>query len=149
MATFFRIVQARWAASAMDGEGARMHGGRWNSPGMPAVYLAESRALAALEIVVHAPREVLGLDWSLLEVEVPDKLIERVSSLPKHWQAMPWSIAARTHGDAWLQRGGLAMSLPSVVIPEESVLLVNPRCRDYGKLKVSRPSVFRFDGRIV
>lgn len=148
MATFFRIVQARWASSAMDGEGARLYGGRWNSPGMPAVYLAESRALAALEIVVHAPREVLGLDWSLLEVEVPDKLIERVPSLPKHWQSMPWSIAARKHGDAWLQRGGLALSLPSVVIPEETVLLVNPRSRDYGKLKVSRPSVFRFDGRM-
>jgi len=133
----------------MDGEGARLHGGRWNSPGMPAVYLAESRALAALEIVVHAPREVLGLDWSLLEVEVPDKLIVRTPSLPKHWQVMPWSIAARKHGDAWLKSGGLVMSLPSVVIPEESVLLVNPRCRDYSKLKVSRPSVFRFDGRIV
>ena len=59
MAMFYRIVQAHWAASAMTGEGARMFGGRWNPPGMPAVYLAESRALAALEIIVNAPREAI------------------------------------------------------------------------------------------
>lgn len=147
MATYFRIVQSRWASTAMDGEGARLHGGRWNSPGMSAVYLAESRALAALEILVHAPREVLNLDWRFIEVEVPDKWIEKSGSLPKHWQGMPWSLEARKRGDQWLQGGGLALRLPSVVVPEESVLLVNPRCREYGKLKVSQPKVFRFDGR--
>ena len=67
MAQFFRLVQARWAHDAMSGEGARLAGGRWNPPGMLAVYLAESRSLAALEVVVHAPREVLRLapDFSI------------------------------------------------------------------------------------
>ena len=78
----------------MNGEGAWLHGGRWNPPGLHAVYLAESRALAALEIIVHAPREVWSLDWRIIEVEVPDELIQAVSiaDLPARWQALPSSL---------------------------------------------------------
>ncbi|MBX9737808.1 MAG: RES domain-containing protein, partial [Phycisphaerales bacterium] len=36
----FRIVQSRFKQDAFSGEGARIHGGRWNSPGIPAVYLS-------------------------------------------------------------------------------------------------------------
>ena len=83
MALWYRIVQERWAATAMDGEGARLHGGRWNPPGIPAVYLAESRALAALEIIVHAPREALALEWRVIPVDVPDEWIETARNLPE------------------------------------------------------------------
>jgi RES domain-containing protein len=31
--TAWRIVKARHTANAFDGEGARVEGGRWNSPG--------------------------------------------------------------------------------------------------------------------
>ena len=31
----------------LSGEGTKKHGGRWNSPGLPAVYCASSLALAA------------------------------------------------------------------------------------------------------
>jgi RES domain-containing protein len=149
MATFFRIVQAQWVATAMDGEGARIFGGRWNPPGVPAVYLAESRALAALEILVHAPREAMRLDWRLIEVVVPDDWIESSESvaLPTDWQALPSSPGARNHGGSWLQTGALGLRLPSVVIPEESTLLLNPRNRDVAKLQISEPREFRFDPR--
>ena len=87
MPLFYRIVQEHWAATALDGEGARLYGGRWNSPGVAAVYLAESRALAALEILVHAPREALRLNWIMIELEVPDTWIDKVppSKLPTAW----------------------------------------------------------------
>ena len=65
----------------MDGEGARLYGGRWNPPGIAAVYLAESRALAALEILVHAPREALALEWRVIPVDVPDEWIEPARAL--------------------------------------------------------------------
>ena len=149
MATFYRIVQAEWAATAMTGEGARRFGGRWNPPGVPAVYLAESRALAALEIIVHAPREVMSLPWRILEVEVPDELIEtmKLDVLPNDWQALPSSPGARLHGLRCLQSESLAFKLPSAVIPEEFTLLLNPQHPDFGKLRVSEPQVFRFDPR--
>ena len=149
MATFYRIVQAEWAASAMTGEGARLFGGRWNPPGVPAVYLADSRALAALEIIVNAPMEVSALAWRIFEVEVPDHLIETVkpNALPDDWQALPSSPGARLHGARWLQAGALCFKLPSAVIPEEFTLLLNPQHPDAGKLRIAGPMEFRFDPR--
>ena len=150
MATYYRIVQAEWARSAMNGEGAWLHGGRWNPPGLHAVYLAESRALAALEIIVHAPREVWSLDWRIIEVEVPDELIQAVSiaDLPAAWQALPSSLTARNFGAKWLRgRRALALKLPSVIIPEEHSLMLNPRHVDVVKLRVSKPRKFELDPR--
>lgn len=150
MATFFRIVQAQWASTAMDGEGARLWGGRWNPPGMAAVYLAESRALAALEIIVHAPRETLPLEWRIIAVTVPDDLIVPVkpADLPADWQALPSSPAARSFGAAWLRRRqSVALKLPSVVLPEEHTLLIDPLHPDAVKLRVDPAKRFRFDPR--
>lgn len=150
MATYYRIVQAEWARNAMNGEGAWLHGGRWNPPGLHAVYLAESRALAALEIIVHAPREIMSLDWRIIEVEVPDEFIQAVSrsDLPEGWQALPSSLTARNFGAKWLRgRGALALKLPSVIIPEEHSLMLNPRHTDVVKLRVSKPRKFELDSR--
>ena len=143
-------MQAEWARSAMNGDGAWLHGGRWNPPGLHAVYLAESRALAALEIIVHAPREVWSLDWRIIEVEVPDELIQAVSiaDLPAAWQALPSSLTARNFGAKWLRgRRALALKLPSVIIPEEHSLMLNPRHVDVVKLRVSKPRKFELDPR--
>ncbi|MEX1048535.1 MAG: RES family NAD+ phosphorylase [Akkermansiaceae bacterium] len=151
MRRFFRIVQAHWVATAMDGEGARRFGGRWNEVGVPAVYLAESRALAALEILVHAPREALALEWRIIEVQVPADLIENqlVSKLPAGWRDQPSSLAAQRHGSRWIRDyGKLGLLLPSVIIPEEGVLLLNSRHPDMRGLKVSKPRAFDFDPRL-
>ena len=151
MATFFRIVQARLAATATAGEGARLFGGRWNPPGMAAVYLAESRALAALEILVHAPREAIVLDWRLIEVEIPEAWIETMESadLPADWRARPSSPGAQHLGGRWLMlRTHLALKLPSVIIPEESILLINPLHPHAARIKVSPAREFHFDPRL-
>ena len=151
MPRFYRIVQARWAAAAMDGEGARRYGGRWNEAGIPAVYLAESRALAALEILVHAPREALLLDWVIMDVEIPDEMIDRaqVPKLPKTWRDQPSSPAAKTFGTNWLRASQkLGLRLPSVIIPEETTLLLNSRHPGMRDIEISRPRPFNFDGRL-
>ncbi len=150
MAAFYRIVQAKWSTDAMTGEGARLFGGRWNPPGITAVYLAESRALAALEIIVHAPAEVVSLDWHIIEVNVPDEWIESVTmkELPADWQALPSSPGARNFGGTWLRRRtSLAMKLPSVIIPEEHTLLFNPLHPDAQRVEISHARKFRFDPR--
>jgi len=151
MAKFYRLVQQQWAASVRNGEGARLYGGRWNPVGLPAVYLAGSRALAALEVVVHAPRQVLRMEWSLFEVEIPDEWIESSAhlKLPADWQHRPDSLGAQALGGEWLKRGkGVALQLPSVIIPEEAVILVNPMHPDAPKLGWSDGRVFRFDERL-
>ncbi len=151
MPLFFRIVQEQWAATALDGEGARLYGGRWNSPGVAAVYLAESRALAALEILVHAPREALRLNWIVIELEVPDSLIDHVppSKLPENWRLQPSSREAQTFGSRWLRDyRNLSLLLPSVVIPEEKSLLLNPLNPAMRDLKSGKPKPFSFDPRL-
>jgi RES domain-containing protein len=151
METFFRLVQAKWADSAMTGHGARTAGGRWNPPGMPAVYLAESRALAALEVMVHAPCEVLHLEWRVFRVEVPDDLIETVDTkrLPADWRDLPSSTGARRFGEAWLMKSAAAaLRVPSVIVPEESALVLNPLHRDFVRIRISKAVEFRFDPRI-
>lgn len=149
MAAFFRIVQERWAATAMSGEGARRFGGRWNPPGIAAVYLADSRALAALEILVHAPREILGLEWRVIEVEVPDECIGEMPALPEDWKHQPSSAAARKMGAEWLmERRTPALRLPSVIVPEEHTLLVNPGHAEFPRLRCRIPMPFRFDPRL-
>ena len=146
MALWYRIVQERWAATAMDGEGARLHGGRWNPPGIAAVYLAESRALAALEIIVHAPREALALEWRVIPVDVPDEWIETARQLPDGWRDQPSSSVARRHGAAWLAKErAVGLVLPSVIVPQERNLLFNPRHPHVAKLKTGKVDRFVFD----
>lgn len=53
MPVLYRIVKAKYSAQAFDGEGARLNGGRWNSPGSRVVYTSATASLATLEILVH------------------------------------------------------------------------------------------------
>ena len=151
MPLFYRIVQEHWAATAMDGDGARRYGGRWNTPGVAAVYMAESRALAALEILVHAPREALKLSWMVIELEIPDASIDKLppSKLPKDWRLQPSSQQAQLFGTRWLRDyPNLALLVPSVVIPEEHSLLLNPLHPYMRDLKPRKPKRFSFDPRL-
>lgn len=136
----------------MDGEGARIHGGRWNPPGIAAVYLADSRALAALEILVHASRDAIGLEWAVLEVEIPDKLIGSVdlADLPDGWNSQPSSFQARAIGAKWISEGKqVALRLPSAIIPEETAIILNPEHGKISQVEVSAPRDFPFDRRLV
>ncbi len=135
----------------MNGEGARLHGGRWNPEGISAVYLADSRALAMLEILVHAPREALQLDWRVIGVEIDEKDIATppLAALPDDWAELPSSSGARNFGAAWLRAGaGLALRLPSVVVPRESVLLLNPLHPKFSALELGLPETILFDSRL-
>ncbi len=53
MLSAWRIIRATHVKSAFTGEGARVYGGRWNSPGTGVVYVSEHESLAALELLVH------------------------------------------------------------------------------------------------
>lgn len=151
MAVFYRIVGSHRAASAMDGEGARKMGGRWNPPGIPVAYMTESRALAALEILVHTGRAAVNLRWVVIEAEVPARMIESVlpEDLPEGWDDVVSPSAARKLGADWVRRGDSAgILLPSVLVPEERTLMLNIKHPDFGKIVFSAPKPFRFDQRL-
>ena len=73
----FRICDPQYAETPdqmLSGEGAFRYGGRWNTPGSRVVYLAESLSLAAYELLVHVPDQVIA-PYKRIQVEVPEKLI--------------------------------------------------------------------------
>ncbi len=135
----------------MDGEGARINGGRWNPPGLPVVYLAESRALAALEMLVHLDRQARQMPMVILEVEFPDSLIREVfpEDLPRDWNLTAGADPLKRLGADWL-RGmhSVAMRVPSVVIPEEANFLINPRHPDAARIRIGKPVPWRFNARL-
>lgn len=151
MPTFFRIVGSHRAATALDGEGARKMGGRWNPQGIPVAYLTESRSLAALEIMVHFGRDVARASWAAIEVEVPDEMIDSASlrKLPNGWDDRLSTSVSQAFGARWVQAGkSLALLLPSAVIPEERIMMINVRHPDFRKVKASEPRPFLFDSRL-
>lgn len=71
----YRIAKTKYAGSAHDmvnGEGASIYGGRWNPPGLPAVYASENLSLATLEVLVHAPLANVLHAYSYLRIEVDE-----------------------------------------------------------------------------
>jgi RES domain-containing protein len=127
----------------LDGIGACKVGGRWNSPGRHVVYTASCGALAALEYRVNA-RE-LPVNMLLLRVEVPATLdIEIIDSLPADQQVF------RQLGDEWLENGGtVAMQVPSVLVPRQWNLLLNPKHPLFPAVQVLEEAPFAYDSRLL
>lgn len=150
MITAWRITKAKYAATAFDGEGAKMEGGRWNSPGLPAVYVADSAALATLEILVHGDPNVLAA-----YVRIPCTFSEALvtyldrARLPAKWQSSPAPPELQRIGDGWLKSGTSAvLEVPSAVIPTESNYLLNPLHADFAQIDIGTPSPFESDVRL-
>ena len=141
----YRMVKTRWRGVAFDGTGARLYGGRWNSRGRPATYVAGSEALAILEILVHLDRTAVLPSYTVFELSLPREEIGELpaKALPANWQASPAPQETAEIGDEWLASGeGLALALPSVVVPTERTYLLNPAHPLYGDVvavAVERP----------
>ncbi|MEP4078692.1 RES family NAD+ phosphorylase [Haloferula sp.] len=145
----FRIVKPDYAASALSGEGARLYGGRWNPPGWRCVYAAESRALAVLELMVHLTGRSRALSYRLLTLDLDDSVVSKAKHLPDDWTAHPAGKASQSVGLDWLQANKTpALKVPSVLIPEESNLLLNPQAPGFEKIRVVEEREFRLDLRL-
>lgn len=139
------------AAAAFSGEGARRFGGRWNSVGRAVVYASEHLSLAALETLAHADRKRFARDLVAFEVHVPLDLIAVLddANVPPGWRARPDAPAARAVGDAWLAaRAHPALSVPSVLVPQERNVLLDPAHPRFADLRIGAPVAFRFDDRL-
>ena len=146
----FRIARA--AFPALDGEGARLTGGRWNSAGTAVVYAGTSRSIAALETLALADPDLLPDDLTIFEIEVPDALsAERIdlASLPGDWRA-PGHVRCIELGDEWLRRGASAiLPVPSAIIPEEWNVLIDPSHPEGVRVRVVATAPFTFDPRLL
>jgi RES domain-containing protein len=150
--TAWRIVKKRHAANPFDGEGARLFGGRWNSPGVAVVYAASTRSLATLEMAVHFDRATLLASFVLIPCEFGDRLVTAVDRgvLPSQWRLAPPSPALAAIGDAWVKRAQSAvLAVPSAIIEEETNFLLSPAHPDFSQITIGQPQDFEFDQRLI
>ena len=147
--TTWRIVAERFTEGAFDGEGAARHPGRCNERGVPMVYTAATRSLAALEMLVHIGNAALLEQYRCIPLtfdatqclELPE------NELPRDWHAQPAST--RALGTRWCeQRSSVLLAVPSAVIPAERIYLMNPRHPDAQRLGIGPPEAFVFDSRL-
>ena len=152
MITSWRIVKAKYASTAFDGEGSRRAGGRWNPRGLPIIYTAESAALAALELLVHLGRTRSLPEYVIFSCTFPESIVEvlRFEDLPSDWRSHPAPVALRQLGNAWAKdRRSAVLKVPSAVIDAESNYLLNPEHRSFRRIEISAPQRFEFDRRLL
>lgn len=149
----WRIARERY--QGLDGEGARLNGGRWNSAGRAAIYTSETLALAALEYLVHVEPLLAPSDLVALEIDVPagPRLGVRVDAgqIPDtNWRAFPAPEWEAQLGDLWLGEGEfLWLAVPSAIVPEEHNILINPRHPRMRDVRVVSTRAFGFDERLL
>ncbi len=147
----WRIVKTKRAATAFSGEGAARMGGRWNSRGTWVVYASESRALAALETLVHLNPPLL-FHFVAFAIDFDDALVETLvrEALPSDWTGEPPPPTTQVLGDLWVKQARSAvLAVPSAIIPGEPNYLLNPAHPDFTQITVGPPEPFVFDPRLL
>lgn len=148
----WRLSDARWADAVLSGEGASRFGGRWNPPGTAAVYCAEALSLAALELFVRLARGAAGRELRAFRIRLPDESDRTevgADALPPGWRDLRTFDACRALGRAWMDEGRtLALAVPSVLIPEERNVVLNPRHPDFARVAIAGSRPFSFDPRM-
>jgi RES domain-containing protein len=149
----YRLVKARYAERALDGAGAKTHGGRWNGKGTAMVYASDSVALSALELLVHLQRQGLLNAYVLFTLSVPDSRVMVLDRtlLPADWRRDPPPASTAAIGDEWVASGlSPALSVPSTLIPQQSNILLNPGHPDFAAVAAEATrEPFDFDPRLL
>ncbi len=143
----YRFANEKYCGD-ISGEGARLHGGRWNSPGFPVLYASNLISLSLLELFIHSVTYAELKSNKLVCIETPDRSIQEINpaTLKKDWHTdIDYS---RFIGNEFIKSSSsLLLKVPSAIIPEEHNILVNPRHKDFLKVKVHEIRDFSFDAR--
>jgi RES domain-containing protein len=141
----------KYRADDLSGAGAAKSPGRWNDDGQPVLYTAPTIAIAVLETVAHVDDSGLPLNRFLVRIDVPDtvwnvrQLID-VSTLPVSWAAIPAGRVSVQAGADWLRGMATAiLQVPSVIVPEEPVALINPLHPDAKKVSAKIVRQFEYN----
>ena len=148
----YRITKVEHAA--LDGMGGLYGPGRWHKKGFPIIYTSEHASLAAWEKIVHvASFENLPNNLLLVKIEIPDKIeIQQVpdSILIKDWAGFPFASETANFGTSFLRaKEYLALKVPSVIIPDEFNIILNPMHPAINECKVISSIPFLFDMRVI
>ncbi len=143
----FRIADRRHPI--FSGSGARLLGGRWNSPGVEVIYAAETFAGAILEVLVHANLGRIPKTHACVEITIPDDLATKATDATAMTELKNLQ-ASRAFGDRWVQRGETVMLwVPSIVTGgRERNLVLNPAHQEFSRITASEHSEVRWYSRL-
>jgi len=149
----WRIAIKQFSSPLMvlSGNGAKETGNRWNHPGHAVAYCAENLSLAFLEYLVGVDGTLLPNDLMKIKIELPDNSIEQlkidhpvVTSLGR-----THGRDAKDYGTNWLQESrSLILKVPSVVIPDECNVLINPLHPETDQIKILKAEPLIVDSRL-
>lgn len=146
----YRIGATKYA-NDMTGEGARLNGGRWNHVGMPCIYAGESRSIVLLEYSVHVSIHNIKRALSFTTFFVPDGTVTelKIADLPGNWKSFPHPKETRDLGNKLLIKNkSLIIKIPSVIVEEEFICLINPNHPSIKKAEVRSVTDYAYDVRI-
>ena len=143
----FRCTLKKWAAD-VSGQGAFLYGGRWNTPGHYLIYTAENNLLAALEVAVRIPLTQISTDYIMLPVHISDKEEMYEPRLPKDWNRK-YEFTQHIGNNFIENNKALVMKVPSALMNNTHNYLINPKHKNFGKVKVGKPQSLIFDERLL
>ena len=148
----YRIVKARYAGNAFDGEGAWLQGGRWSNAGTRIVYTAGSISLAILEVLVHLQQTQFLSGYVVFDLDFPDSVVQELDPalLPANWRKFPAPVSTKEIGDNWIRNSSsVILRVPSVIVPTEYAFLVNPTHGDFTSITINGPALLDIDHRLL
>jgi RES domain-containing protein len=143
----FRIADERFGPDSA--EGARLFGGRWNSPGRAVIYTCTTYTGAMLEKLVRTGRQIPKHQVCVV-FEAPDDVAATDSPLTEAagWDSKDLAVSRRV-GDEWVTRSQTAiLYVPSAVFAIEKNALINPAHSDAKRIRVVSIEPIRWDDRL-
>lgn len=147
----WRITKKKYSAHAFSGDGARMYGSRWSTPGIRIGFASETLSLAILEVLVHLQKTSMLSYYVGFTVDFPEEVVEDLAPdlLPQDWRSSPPSAKTQRVGPDWVARGSsVLLRVPSVIVAHEHNYLISPVHKDFSRLAISGPSPLHIDGRL-
>lgn len=145
-----------YRADDLSGKGAAITGGRWNRMGFPMLYAASHLSLAMLETLVHLgtgrppPRNRYHIEIEISDAQWAARRLARLDpAFPVDWDAHPVGVGSVTYGSDWLRaKSELVLVVPSVAVPSEENVLLNPAHPDFTGLRGVDRGRLDFDHRL-
>ncbi len=145
----YRICSSQYNDD-LSGTGAKLFGGRWNSKGIPMLYVSEHISLAVLEMLVNNQFQDFSIELSLLRISIPDTIDVKEIKLTKLKSA--WNedhSYSKFIGNEFIKsKTNLLLKVPSAVVMDEHNFLINPLHTDFKKVKITEVKDFKTDKRL-
>ena len=139
----YRLHRAHRSAS--DYTGSLLYPGRWHPRGTPILYFSLALSLACLEQLVHLTPNEVPADYAFTNIEV--NVEPEITDFRGRLEDVD---ATRRYGHRWAtDLRSPSILVPSLIIPVEFNLLLNPVHPAFAELVWSAPQPFAFDPRLL